>query len=716
MTIFSPMPPDNSSDMSATARRRRRAILPVEREFAQLLDQLNVELAPRMKRPIAQRHRLAEDVMSSFVGGMGKQLTELLAGTPIPVALDKLEVIVSLFYGTIFDMYFGVDSHLPSRFREVHPFLLETLADSRLRDMNDSPNRNLNDTHPECYAPQWIRIMPHSIKALEDDFAEHPDAAREYFGQHIRHNITLLHVEPRRHEQIRRDILSGEWTSDIGLWVHKCALLFEPSIDRASKRLQLELVYPSDDRFEKYCQYVKRLIEHAEVVELRGDSIQCRPLAPHSKEHILWNLEEMFEPDLADAWEEFVSRRRRIKSLGPFIERYIERIGVDTANILDAATGTGAESIYLASKGHSVVSNEIEPRLIAHAQEAAEAAGVSLNLTQYDWRHLEHLASPEHFDVILALGNSLSCLPSSAAVRTVLTRFAHLLRPNGIIIIDERNYPAIFNNRRNMEKGDFRFGAGVVYCSTSIRARPHYIPDSPGNHNDLLILEYLRQNGTSVGKFKVLPFADGVLKKLLEETGFHKIDAFYNLREPNGNRATAEFITYVASRSYTPSALVEHTELDAVVAFSDISRSTSLKKEIGEERYAREWDKHDKRARKLIRKYKGEVIASTGDGYLIRFATSTSAVACMSALVANSGSDSLVVRAGISKGKVFSDKHGNIRGDEVNVAARICDEAKPDKLFVDDRVKIEVTDCEWEQADIVELRGVGERQLWRLCD
>jgi class 3 adenylate cyclase/predicted O-methyltransferase YrrM len=459
---------------------------------------------------------------------------------------------------------------------------------------------------------------------------------------------------------------------------------------------------------------VSRLIERAQVVEHRDGIVHEVPLPAETKEHMLWSLDAMFEPGLADVWDEFVDAPKRLRSLGPFIRRQIKAMGVEQARIFDAATGTGAESIFLLQQGHAVTSNEIEPRLIAHAQEAASAAGVDLKLTRFDWRHLEHLGPPEQYDLILALGNSLSCLPSIAAVRTVLTRFAYLLRPKGRLIIDERNYPLIYSHKREMSRRTFRFPANVVYCSTSIQARPAYIPPE-GNDKELLVLEYVRSDDVPVGTFKVLPFKEGQLAELLEDTGFGSVEQYYNLREPRDETDASEFITYVARRSFVESGLGSATDVETVIAFSDISRSTPLKKELGAEAYGTEWDKHDTRVRELVNQWGGRIANSTGDGFLIVFGTSKDAVGCMDAIVRTPGTDSLVVRAGISKGRVKMDDHGNIRGHEVDVAARICDIARPDRLVVDDRVRIDVAGYEWLPLGI-ELKGVGSRQLWERID
>gem|GEM_PF-974752 len=648
--------------------------------------------------------------MASFIDVAGDQLVKLLAGKQeVTVPLDRLEVLVSLYYTGIKDTYIGTDSHLPSRFRQVHPFLLDYLAEGAT-PINTLPSRD--DGHGECYSHRRVRIVPHAIDTLNADLQGlDGDQAREYFEQHEQRDVVLLQVDPAD----KPALPAGEWTGDLGLWVNTCALLFEPSINAENRRLRLEQLYPSEDRFRKIVRYVSRLIEKASLVEYRDGMVHGAPLSPEFKEHLLWCLGVMFEPGLADVWDEFVDAPRRVRRLGPFIDRQVRQMDLDQARIFDAAMGTGAESIYLLQKGHQVTSNEIEPRLIAHAQEAAAEGGAPLELMSYDWRHLEHLGPPEQYDIVLALGNSLSCLPSVADVRTVLTRFAYLLRPNGRLIVDERNYPLILSQKRDMSRPSYRFPPNVVYCSRSIQARPAYIPEELGVDGEFLVLEYLRADGTSVGQFKVLPFADGQIASILEDTGFGSVEQYVNLRARAGASDQSEFVTYVARRTFVESGVGSSREFEAVIAFTDVSRSTPLKKELGAKRYGAEWRKHDRKVRGAVDHWKGRIVNSTGDGFLTAFESSATAVACMREIVGDTGSDALVVRAGISKGKVSEDKYGNIRGHEVDVAARICDVARPDRLVVDDRVRLDVGDSDWIRLG-GKLRGVGSRQLWQHDD
>ncbi len=692
----------------------------LELRFIELLSKLGIEIPKGRRRPIAHDQRLAEEIMEAFLDNSGQQLVDLLRGEDdvvrdqqeIQIPLHQMEAVVSLFYSTIQDVYIGVDSHPPSRFLQVHPFLLGNLAENDPESLEDHA---FAGTHDECHAPRSVRIIPQSMKALQADFDSNPDLAIRYFKEHKRHHITLLCIDPQKHALIHDAVLNEEWTGDLGLWVNTCALLFEENVKPNNNRLRLELVYPYDTRFQAYLRYVARLVEQAELLSLSNDKVVADPIPPDLQEHILWNLDSMFEPLLADVWDEFVSPDKRVSKLGPFVEARIEEMGLSKASILDAATGVGCDSAYLLSKGHDVISNEIDARLIAHAIELSEGAEPRpLNVTRFDWRHFEHLAEAETFDILLALGNSLSCLRTEGDIRAVLTRFAYLLRPDGLLIVDERNYPAMFDERRQMAKPDFRFPGRVVYCSNTIQARPKRMPAEAGIDNDVLTLEYIRsKNGKSVGTFDVLPFKRGQLTGLLEESGFRSVKAYHNL-SPKGRSDKSQFVTYVASRTYDASSLAASEEVESVIAFTDLTAATDAKGRLGEQAYAVEWNAHEKRMRSLLKKYRGKRINDTGDGFLLAFDEPTAAIKCLRDLVANPGTSKLVARAGLTKGLARKDRYGNLRGRDVDVAARICDRARPNLVVADDRIRINTSEFDWAKMGRLELKGAGDWNLWSL--
>lgn len=74
-----------------------------------------------------------------------------------------------------------------------------------------------------------------------------------------------------------------------------------------------------------------------------------------------------------------------------------------------------------------------------------------------------------------------------------------------------------------------------------------------------------------------------------------------------------------------------------------------------------------------VQQHQGRVVKTTGDGFLIEFASPVEAVRCALAVQKALTSGPLQLRIGINLGDVIMEPDGDIFGDGVNVAARQSD-------------------------------------------
>jgi adenylate cyclase len=77
-----------------------------------------------------------------------------------------------------------------------------------------------------------------------------------------------------------------------------------------------------------------------------------------------------------------------------------------------------------------------------------------------------------------------------------------------------------------------------------------------------------------------------------------------------------------------------------------------------------------------VRQHQGRVVKTTGDGFLVEFASPVEAVRCALEIQNALASSPLQLRIGINLGDVLIEQDGDIYGDGVNVAARLealCD-------------------------------------------
>jgi 2-polyprenyl-3-methyl-5-hydroxy-6-metoxy-1,4-benzoquinol methylase len=105
------------------------------------------------------------------------------------------------------------------------------------------------------------------------------------------------------------------------------------------------------------------------------------------------------------------------------------------ATILDLACGPGRHSLRLASLGYSVTGVDNSPTFLELARAEAAMTGIAVEFVEADMRSLERSAD---FDVVLCLSTSFGFF-DDATNEDVARRIAHVLRPNGRLILQVMN-------------------------------------------------------------------------------------------------------------------------------------------------------------------------------------------------------------------------------------------------------------------------------------
>jgi tellurite methyltransferase len=98
------------------------------------------------------------------------------------------------------------------------------------------------------------------------------------------------------------------------------------------------------------------------------------------------------------------------------------------SRVLDVGCGIGRHSLYLASKGFQVFSIDASAKAIDFTQNAAQGAGLSINVRQSPMTTLPF--EDHYFDYVLAWNVIYHGDPTT--VRTVLSEIARVVRPHGI--------------------------------------------------------------------------------------------------------------------------------------------------------------------------------------------------------------------------------------------------------------------------------------------
>lgn len=140
----------------------------------------------------------------------------------------------------------------------------------------------------------------------------------------------------------------------------------------------------------------------------------------------------------------YIDRFRRLAAEGVDLDgeaRMVDAMLTRGSRVLDAGCGPGRVGAALAARGHTVVGVDVDPALIAAAQE--DHPGPAWLVADLATLDLPAAGHPEPFDAAVVAGNVLAFV----AVGTeplVLARLAAHLRPDGFAVVGfgtERGYP-----------------------------------------------------------------------------------------------------------------------------------------------------------------------------------------------------------------------------------------------------------------------------------
>jgi pimeloyl-ACP methyl ester carboxylesterase len=157
----------------------------------------------------------------------------------------------------------------------------------------------------------------------------------------------------------------------------------------------------------------------------------------------------------------------------------------------------------------------------------------------------------------------------------------------------------------------------------------------------------------------------------------------------------------------------------ATILFTDLVESTQSIHQFGDETWHRMLDRHYSLCQKTIRRYRGRLVKTTGDGIHATFDGPGRAVVCakeISDLV--SQELGMAVRAGLHTGEIELQGEDTV-GVAVHLAARIAAMAGPHEVFVSRTVRdlVSGSGIEFEDQGVFELKGFPEKwQIFKVVE
>lgn len=268
-------------------------------------------------------------------------------------------------------------------------------------------------------------------------------------------------------------------------------------------------------------------IENAELVlreqQYGDDPLAVRDTSQYRAEYVMSFVEK---------WDELIDWKARSEGEGSFFIDLLRARGKNS--VLDVATGTGFHSVRLLQAGFDVTSVDGNAAMLAKAFENATRRNLILKTVHTDWRWMtQHVQGT--FDAIICLGNSFTHLFSETDRNRVLAEFYAALKPDGILIIDQRNYDGILDD-------GFSSKHKYYYCGSKVTAEPEHVDEG------LARFRYTFPDG-SVYQLNMFPLRKNYMRKLLLNTGFQRVRTYGDFQEDDQENSP-DFFLHIAEKSY----------------------------------------------------------------------------------------------------------------------------------------------------------------------
>ncbi|KMS88582.1 class I SAM-dependent methyltransferase [Prauserella rugosa] len=267
----------------------------------------------------------------------------------------------------------------------------------------------------------------------------------------------------------------------------------------------------------------------SEFFRLHEQEFGDDPIAVRESDHYA----QEYVGGIVDKWDDLIDWQRRAEGEGRFFVDQLTSRGV--TRVLDAATGTGFHSVQLAEAGFDTISADGSPQMLAKAfRNGLEHGGHLLRLVHADWRSLKRDVHGE-FDAVICLGNSFTHLFSEHDRRKALAEFYSVLKHDGVLIIDQRNYDALLDGKTTGK-------STYYYCGEEVNAVPDHVDEGLARY------KYTFDDG---GEYflNMYPLRRDYLRGLLRDVGFQRIETFGDFQETAGDREP-DFYIHVAEKSY----------------------------------------------------------------------------------------------------------------------------------------------------------------------
>ncbi|MGY2373987.1 class I SAM-dependent methyltransferase [Pseudomonas sp. SDO524_S393] len=164
-----------------------------------------------------------------------------------------------------------------------------------------------------------------------------------------------------------------------------------------------------------------------------------------------------YSTDFVARWDDLIDWDKRKAGENGFFETLLRKLGVQS--VIDVSTGSGFHSVQFKNAGFEVVATDGSSTMLTKARENFRRRDLTIQSHYRDWLALDPLELGR-FDAVVCLGSSLCHVFDAHTRIRVLEKFRALLKPGGVLIVDQRNFFAI-------RAGNFQSSGNYYYCGTT---------------------------------------------------------------------------------------------------------------------------------------------------------------------------------------------------------------------------------------------------------
>jgi glycine/sarcosine N-methyltransferase len=207
--------------------------------------------------------------------------------------------------------------------------------------------------------------------------------------------------------------------------------------------------------------------------------------------------------DFVSRWDELIDWDKRAAAEGGFFVDLLSKAGAD--RVIDVSTGSGFHAVQLHKAGFTVLACDGSPTMVERARINVKSRQLEIPVLQRDWLELDSGALGT-FDAVLCLGSSLCHVFDRHERQRVLRRFRQLLKPGGVLLVDQRNFRAI-------RAGRYKSSGRYYYCGRNVEVSLGEVSD------ELCEFIYSFRDGATYG-LRVYPILPEELKAEISHAGF----------------------------------------------------------------------------------------------------------------------------------------------------------------------------------------------------